>query len=234
MQRYQTAGMTRSKTEVLNAFMRGVYGWMTAGLALTAAVAFFTASSPALLEAIFGNQMVMWIVMLAPLGLVIALSAGIQKMSPQMATGVFLAYSGLMGLSLSSILLVYTGASIFNTFLVCSGMFGGMSLYGMTTKRDLTAMGSFMMMGLIGLIIAMVVNMFMQSSALQWAISGLGVIIFTALTAWDTQKLKVMGENVPANDSAAVRRGTILGALTLYLDFINLFLFLLRFLGRRR
>ncbi len=234
MQRYQTVSTTGAKAEVLNAFMRGVYGWMTAGLALTAGVALFTASSPALLQFIFGNQITMFIVLLAPLGFVIALSAGIRKMSPGMATGLFLAYSGVMGLSLSSILLVYTGASIFQTFVVCAGMFGGMSIYGMVTKRDLTGMGSFMTMGLIGIIIAMVVNIFMQSSALELMISGLGVIIFTGLTAWDTQKLKVMGETAPAGDAAALRRGTILGALTLYLDFINLFLFLLRFMGNQR
>lgn len=234
MQRYQTAGVTRTGAEVVNAFMRGVYGWMTAGLALTAAVAFMTASSPAMLQLIFGNQISMFIVILAPLGFVIALSAGIRKMSPGMATGMFLAYSAAMGLSLSSVLLTYTGASVFQTFLVCAGMFGAMSVYGMTTKRDLTAMGSFLMMGVFGLIIAMVVNMFMQSSAMDWVISGVGVLLFTGLTAWDTQKLKVMGETAPAGDEAALRRGTILGALTLYLDFINLFLFLLRFMGSSR
>lgn len=233
MQRYQSVGVSKAKTEVMNAFMRGVYGWMTAGLAVTAGVAMYTASSPALMEAIFGNTVMMWVVLLAPLGFVIALSAGIQRMSPGMATGLFIAYSASMGLSLSSILLVYTGESIFSTFVVCAGMFGGMSVYGMTTKRDLTSMGSFMTMGLIGLIIAMVVNIFLQSSTLQWVISGLGVIIFTGLTAWDTQKLKQMGDVAP-DDAAAVRRGTILGALTLYLDFINLFLFLLRFMGAAR
>ena len=234
MSRFQTASMPRTSTEAINAFMRGVYQWMTIGLALTAGVAFFTASSPALLNAIFGNQMMAWIVILAPLGFVIALSAGISRMSAGMATGMFMAYSGLMGLSLSTVLMVYTGESVFMAFATAAGMFGAMSIYGMTTKKDLTGMGSFLFMGLIGIVIASVVNIFVGSGQLDWLISVLGVVIFTGLTAYDTQKLKVMGEAAPADDATAVRRGTILGALTLYLDFINLFLMLLRLFGSTR
>ncbi|HKK33722.1 MAG TPA: Bax inhibitor-1/YccA family protein, partial [Desulfomicrobiaceae bacterium] len=143
-------------------------------------------------------------------------------------------YSAMNGATLSAVLLAYTGASVFSTFLVCAGMFGAMSVYGMTTKKDLTSMGSFLFMGLIGIIIASVVNIFLQSPAMHFVISGVGVLIFTGLTAYDTQKLKAMGESAPMDDATAVRRGTILGALTLYLDFINLFLMLLRFMGQGR
>ncbi|BBD08985.1 Bax inhibitor-1/YccA family protein [Desulfovibrio ferrophilus] len=234
MSRFQTVSMPRQKAEVLNAFMRGVYQWMSLGLALTAGVAFFTASSPALLNALFSNQIMAFVVMLAPFGLVIALSAGINKMSASMATGMFMAYSALMGLSLSTVLIVYTGQSVFSAFVTAAGMFGAMSVYGMTTKKDLTSWGSFLFMGLVGIIIASVVNIFLGSSQMSFIISFLGVIIFTGLTAYDTQKLKVMGETAPANDATAVRRGVILGALTLYLDFINLFLMLLRLMGSTR
>ena len=234
MSRFQTVSMPRAKTEAVNAFMRGVYQWMTLGLGLTAVVAFLTASSPALLQALFSNQMVAIIVMLAPLGVVIALSAGIQRMSASTATTLFMVYSALMGLSLSTVLIVYTGQSVFMAFATAAGMFGAMSIYGMTTKKDLTGLGSFLFMGLIGIIIASVVNMFLGSSQMDFIISVLGVIIFTGLTAYDTQKLKVMGETAPADDATAVRRGTILGALTLYLDFINLFLMLLRLFGSTR
>ena len=234
MSRFQTVSMPRAKTEAVNAFMRGVYQWMTLGLGLTAVVAFFTASSPALLQALFSNQMVAMIVMLAPLGVVIALSAGIQRMSAGTATTLFMVYSALMGLSLSTVLIVYTGQSVFMAFATAAGMFGAMSIYGMTTKKDLTGWGSFLFMGLIGIVIASVVNIFVGSSQMDFIISVLGVIIFTGLTAYDTQKLKVMGETAPADDATAVRRGTILGALALYLDFINLFLMLLRLFGSSR
>ncbi len=234
MPRFQTVSMSRPRTEVMNAFMRGVYQWMTLGLALTAAVAFFTASSPVVLQTIFGNQILAWIVILAPLGLVIALSAGINKMSAGTATGLFIAYSVLMGLSLSTVLIVYTGNSVFLAFATSAGMFAAMSVYGMTTKKDLTGMGSFLFMGLIGIVIASLVNMFIGSSQLDWVLSVLGVIIFTGLTAYDTQKLRYMGEIAPQGDATALRRGVILGALTLYLDFINLFLMLLRLFGSSR
>ncbi|MBU1003653.1 MAG: Bax inhibitor-1/YccA family protein [Proteobacteria bacterium] len=234
MSRFQTVSMPRQRTEVLNAFMRGVYQWMALGLALTAVVAFFTASSPAMLEALFSNRIMGFVVMLAPFGLVIYLSAKINTMSAQMATGMFMVYSGLMGLSLSTVLIVYTGQSVFSAFVTAAGMFGAMSVYGMVTKKDLTSWGSFLFMGLIGIIIASVVNIFLASSQMNFIISFLGVIIFTGLTAYDTQKLKVMGETAPANDATAVRRGVILGALTLYLDFINLFLMLLRLMGSTR
>ena len=146
----------------------------------------------------------------------------------------FAAYSALTGLTLSSIFFIYSSASIFQAFVVTGGMFGAMSVYGMVTKRDLTGMGSFLFMGLIGVFIAMLVNMFVRSSAMDFVISVIGVIVFTGLTAYDTQKLKYMGEVMPMGDAAAVRRGTILGALNLYLDFLNLFLMLLRLFGNSR
>lgn len=227
---------TRSgaSVQVLNAFMRGVYQWMSLGLILTAVAAFFVASSVPAQQVIFGNPIVFFGLIIAELGLVFYVSARINKLSSGTASGLFLLYSALNGLTLSAVLLRYTGESVFTAFLVSAGMFAAMSIYGMTTKKDLTGWGSFLFMGLIGIIIASVVNIFVGSSMMHFVISGIGVLIFTGLTAYDTQKLKVMGEMAPQNDATAVRRGTILGALTLYLDFINLFLFLLQFLGASR
>ncbi|WP_462327474.1 Bax inhibitor-1/YccA family protein [Desulfobaculum sp.] len=235
MNRFGSVSSSQTRSiEGVNAFMRGVYNWMAAGLGVTALCAFLTASSPAMLNLLFGGSIMGYVIIFAPFIMVLFLSAGIQRMSAGMATGMFLAYSALMGLSLSSILLVYSGQSIFMTFVICAGMFAGMSIYGMTTKKDLTSWGSFLFMGLIGIIIASIVNIFVGSSALQWGISVLGVVIFTGLTAYDTQRLRMMGESAPHGDHTAIRRGTILGALTLYLDFINLFLMLLRLFGASR
>lgn len=224
---------TVSRAETVNAFMRGVYGWMSLGLMLTAGVAWFTAASPLGLTLVQSPGMVIMLV-LVQFGLVIGLSAAIHKLSAPVASLMFAAYSALTGLTLSSIFFVYSSASIFQAFVVTGGMFGATSIYGMVTKRDLTGMGSFMFMGLIGIVIASVVNMFMQSSAMSFGISVIGVIVFTGLTAYDTQKLKYMGESMPMGDSTAIRRGTILGALTLYLDFLNMFLMMLRLFGSSR
>lgn len=234
MTEYRQLSTAQTRVEVLNGFMRGVYQWMAAGLGLTAAAAYMTSTSQPLMEFIFGNTMVLMLLIIAELGLVVAVSAGIRRMSAGTATGLFMLYSGLNGVTLSAILTVYTAASIFSTFIVCSGMFIAMSVYGMTTKKDLTSWGSFLFMGLIGIILASVVNIFLRSPMLDFAVSGIGVIVFVGLTAYDTQKLRAMGETAPADDATAVRRGTILGALTLYLDFINLFLMLLRFTGQMR
>ncbi|WP_462324402.1 Bax inhibitor-1/YccA family protein [Desulfoplanes sp.] len=225
---------TAPQAEVLNAFMRGVYQWMAGGLALTAITAYLVASSPALVQAIFGNQILFWGLIIAEFGLVMGISAGISKLSASTASGLFLLYSGLNGVTLSAILLAYTGNSVVGTFVICAGMFGAMSVYGMVTKKDLTSLGSFMFMGLVGIILASIVNIFLRSPGLEFAISGIGVLVFVGLTAYDTQKLKEMGQSAPMDDGTAVRRGTILGALTLYLDFINLFLMLLRFFGQGR
>lgn len=231
-----------SKAEVVNAFMRGVYGWMGAGLALTALISYVVSSTPALKQVFFqvdpatgavGMSTLVFVLLFAELGIVFFLGARISTMAPSTATGLFLLYSGLNGLTLTPILLAYTAESVAATFVITAGMFSAMSIYGMVTKKDLTSWGSLLFMGLIGIVIAMVVNMFLQSSAMAFAISVIGVIVFLGLTAYDTQKLKTMGESVPMGDSAAIRRGTILGALTLYLDFINLFLMLLRLFGNR-
>jgi FtsH-binding integral membrane protein len=234
MAQYPSYGTSQSRVEVVNAFMRGVYAWMSAGLGVTALVAFYTARTPALMEAIFTNQILLIGLIIAQFGLVVAISAAVHRMSGTTATGLFMLYSALTGLTLSSVLVVYAASDVFKAFVTAAGMFGAMSIYGLTTKKDLTSWGSFLFMGLIGLVIAMVVNMFMQSAMMDFVISGVGVLLFTGLTAYDTQKLKVMGESAPHDDATAVRRGTILGALTLYLDFINLFLMLLRLFGGSR
>lgn len=231
---YQNVSTTRARSEVLNAFMRGVYTWMTFGLLLTAGIAWFVSSSEQMVQLIYGNQMLFFGLLIAELALVFGISAGIRKLSAGAASGLFLLYSALNGVTLSFIFLVYTQAAIFQAFIVCAAMFGGMSLYGLTTKKDLTSWGSFLFMGLIGVVIASIVNIFLASSMMNFIISIVGVIVFTGLTAYDTQKLTMMGESMPADDATAVRRGTILGALTLYLDFINLFLMLLRLFGGSR
>lgn len=231
---YQTASRSRTDIQTMNVFLRGVFNWMSLGLGLTALVAYSVATTPAIAQSIFSNPILFWGLILAQFGLVLGLSGAVHRMSAGTATGLFLLYSALNGVTLSSILMIYTAASIFKAFIVCTGMFAMMSVYGATTKKDLTAWGSFLFMGLIGIILASVVNIFMGSSALDFVISAIGVLIFTGLTAFDVQKLRAMGESAPMDDAVAIRRGTILGALTLYLDFINLFLFLLRFFGASR
>ncbi len=222
------------RVETMNAFMRGVYKWMTAGLAVTGVVAWLVLNSSIAQQVIYGNSWVFIAMLIAEFGLVVWLSRSIQRMSGAKATGMFMVYSALNGATLSVLFMAFTLPSIATAFFVAAGMFGGMSVYGMTTKRDLTGLGSFMFMGLIGLIIAMVVNLFLQNTMMQLVISCVGVIIFTGLTAFDTQRLKVMGESAPADDTEAVRRASIMGALTLYLDFINLFIMLVQILGDRR
>ncbi len=229
-----TSTATRSEVTIASLFMRQVYQWMTVGLALTAVTAWFVAGSESIRTAIFSSSFILIALVVAQIGLVIAISAAIQKMSAFTATALFLLYSALTGVTLSSVFIVYPMGSIVNAFVVTSGTFLAMSVYGWVTKRDLTAMGSFLMMGLFGLLIAMVVNIFLQSSMMDFVISGVGVLIFTGLTAYDTQKIKEFGANAPLNDATAVRRGVILGALTLYLDFINLFLMMLRFMSGNR
>ncbi|MBQ9405553.1 MAG: Bax inhibitor-1/YccA family protein [Desulfovibrio sp.] len=228
-----SAARSSATISVASAYMRQVYQWMTAGLALTTAVSYGVASSPSLQTAIFGNSFVAIVLIVAQIALVIALSAAVHKMSSSTATGLFLLYSTLTGVTLSSIFVVYPIGSIANAFLVTTGTFLAMSVYGTVTKRDLTGLGSFLFMGLIGICIAMVVNIFLQSSMMDFVISCVGVLVFTGLTAYDTQRLRLFGEDAPMHDGTAVRRGAILGALTLYLDFINLFLMLLRLFTNR-
>jgi FtsH-binding integral membrane protein len=215
----------------LRAYMQKVFGLMGLGTAITGLVAYFTANSPAMLQMVYGTPL-RYVVFFAPFAFILALSFGINRMRASTAQMVFWLFSGVMGLSLASVFLVYTGQSIVTTFFVSSATFFGMALYGYTTKRDLTGWGSFLFMGLLGLIVASLIGFFIQSSALQFAISVIGVLIFTGLTAYDTQKIKEMyyaGDNSEIGGKKAV-----MGALALYLDFINLFLYLLRFLGDRR
>ena len=214
----------------LRQYMLRVYNYMGAGLALTGLVAYAAAAS-GLYQAIYRTPL-MWVVMLAPLGMVFFLSFRIRQMSLGAAQTTFWIYAGSVGLSLAGIFLVYTGMSIASTFFITAAMFLGTSLYGYTTGRDLSGMGSFMFMGLIGIIIAGLVNIFLASPALQFAISVIGVVVFTGLTAWDTQRIKEM--YVENEDGTIAGKKAIMGALALYLDFLNLFLFMLQFLGQRR
>lgn len=220
--------------DTASVYMSHVYQWMTAGLGVTALVAWAVASSPAALAVIFGNMIVMIGLIVAQFGLVIALSAAISKMSSAMATILFLLYAALTGTTLSSIFLVYPLGSISSAFICTAGTFLAMSIYGTVTKRDLTSMGSFLTMGLFGILIASVVNIFLQNTMMDFIISCIGVIVFTGLTAYDTQKLRNFGAGAPLDDATAVRRGAILGALELYLDFINLFLMMLRLFASSR
>lgn len=234
----QIGSLPYSTTQVqvrVNAFIRSVYNWMAAGLAITGVVSYYVANSPALFNLIFGNRLVFFGLIIAELVMVFTLSSRIAKMNPATATMVFIAYAVLNGATLASIFLLYTSASITSTFFICAATFGACSVYGMTTRRDLTSMGQFMAMGLIGIIIASVVNLFVRSSGMAMIVSYIGVIIFVGLTAYDTQKLKQMALSQPDGlEAGVVRKGAIMGALSLYLDFINLFLMLLRILGSSR
>ena len=225
--------ITRARQEASTIFLAKVFNWMAIGLGLTGIIAFFTASTGLALT-IAASPLFM-VLLLVELGLVFYLSARIEKIQAGTATGLFLGYSILNGLTLSTVFLAYTRASIGGTFLITAGMFGAMAVYGMVTRRDLSGMGSFMFMGLIGILIASVVNFFLKSSSLYWAISVIGVLVFVGLTAWDVQKIKQMGEQgIMEQGEGAIRKGAIIGALALYLDFINLFLMLLRFFGGNR
>ena len=228
-----TVSQTKARQEASTVFLAKVFNWMAVGLGLTGVIAWLTASS-GLANSIVGSPIFM-ILIVAELGMVFYLSARIDKIQPGTATGLFLGYAVLNGLTLSTVFLAYTGASIGGTFVITAGMFGAMAVYGMVTKRDLSGMGSFLFMGLIGIIIASVVNIFLKSSSVYWAISVIGVLVFVGLTAWDVQKIKTMGEQgIMEQGEAAIRKGSIIGALALYLDFINLFLMLLRFFGGSR
>lgn len=241
-QRYAPAARGRTGAGVetldqgLRAFMLGIYNNMAIGLALTGAVAYgaysLAMSNPAVAQALYVSPL-KWVIMLAPLAFVFGLSAMVNRMQPATARLVFLAFAAVMGLSMSSIFLVFTGTSIARTFFITAASFGALSFWGYTTKRDISAWGSFLFMGLIGIILAMIVNLFLGSTALQFAISTIGVLIFAGLTAYDTQRLKHTYDIV-AGDQVAAGRASIIGALQLYLDFINLFMFLLQFMGSNR
>ena len=230
--------------EGLRAYMLKVYNYMATGILLTGIIALLTFKMSVVTNdsgvivglTQIGNALYLsglkWVVMLAPLGVVFYMSFGIKKMSASKAQTTFWVFASLMGLSLSSILLIYTGLSVTRVFFICSATFGAMSIYGYTTKRDLTKLGSFLMMGLIGIIIASVVNIFLKSSMMYFVISILGVLIFVGLTAYDTQKIKNMYSS--SDTGELIGKKAVMGALTLYLDFINLFIMLLRLFGQRR
>jgi len=225
----------------LRAYMLSVYNYMFVGLVLTGATAWMVASVPEIRALFFqydeatgriGMSILGWIALFAPLGLVLLLSFRISRMSLPVAQATFWLYAAMMGIGIAPWLLLYTGASVAEVFFITAAMFGAMSLWGYTTRTDLTGFGSFLFMGLIGLLIAMLVNMFFQSAMVQWVVSVIGVLIFTGLTAYDTQKIKNM--YVANEDGTVSGRKAIFGALALYLDFINLFLFMLRLMGSRR
>ena len=212
-------------------YMSHVYGWMTVGLLLTALVAWFASSNLALIQLLYKG---MWVLMIAELALVFVISGMINRLSGAAATTLFMLYSVLNGCTFSIYFLVYTSSSIASVFFITAGMFAALAFYGYTTKRDLSSFGRFLFMGLIGLIIASLVNIFMHSEPLMWAITYIGVFVFAGLTAYDTQKLKELGDGLPQDDQNIFRRYVILGALQLYLDFINLFIMLLRIFADRR
>lgn len=214
--------------------MRNVYIWMTVGLALTGVVAYAVSNNTAFVRTLIQNQMLFFVLFIVEIGLVIYLSARIMKMSPAAATLSFAAYAILNGITLSIIFLAYTGADIARAFFVTAGTFAGMSIYGTITKRDLSGIGSYLFMGLIGIIIASLVNMFLRSSVLDWIVSLVGVAVFLGLTAYDTQRIKKMSDEMSGQAGEVMYlKLSIIGALKLYLDFINLFLFFLRIFGRR-
>jgi hypothetical protein len=228
-----TAVHAKARQEASTIFLAKVFNWMAAGLALTGIVAWFAVASGLTLS-IARSPLYIFLI-LAELGMVFYLAARVEKMKAATATALFIGYAALNGLTLSVIFLRYTGTSIAGTFMITAGMFGAMAVYGMVTKRDLSGLGSFMFMGLIGIILASVVNMFLGSSTLHLAISAVGVLVFVGLTAYDVQRIKEMGEQgIMSQGESTVQKGAILGALALYLDFINLFIMLLSLFGGGR
>jgi FtsH-binding integral membrane protein len=226
-------GFTRASplAEQTATFLRAVYGWMCVGLAVTAVTAWGVSSTPAFVVAVATNRILFWGLMLAQLGLVIVLSARVDRLAPATAAVLFVAYSALTGVTISFVLLAFTGESVAATFVVTAGMFGALALYGTVTRRDVSGLGQFLFMGLVGIVIAGIVNIFWQNDAFQFVLSFIGVIVFTGLTVYDAQRLKSMALAMPAGETGSY---SIVGALTLYLDFINLFLMLLRLFGNRR
>lgn len=231
--RYEAPGQVLASSTVSRTFLFNVYNWMALGLAITALVSYFVARSETLMALFFGNPVLLIGVIIMQFVVVLALSFALNKIPPVVAVAAFFFYAALTGITFAALFIVYTGASIASTFFICAGMFAGVSVFGYITKMDLSGMGTFLFMALIGLILASVVNIFLSSSTLYWIISYAGVLIFVGLTAYDTQQIKKMSMNIDA-DSDQGKRAAIFGALKLYLDFINLFLFLLRIMGDRR
>ena len=230
MQRYQTAVRPFSEAgESVNDILWATYRWMSVGLALTGLTAWLVARTPAALEVVVGNRILFYGLLFAQIGLVLAFNSVAQRASTAVAAAMFYVYAALTGVTFSVLFLVYTSSSIATTFFVTSGTFAGLSIFGAVTKRDLSAVGRFALFALIGLIIASIVNIFLASPALMWITTFAGILIFAALTAYDTQKLKAMYAQYGGGGNLALR-----GALTLYLDFINMFMFILRLSGDRR
>lgn len=232
--RPQTTSTTRTQVAIdegLRSYMLKVYNYMASAVLLSGLIALGASRSESLMQTLFGTPL-MWVVILAPFGFAMVLSFGINKMKASTAQALFWAYAGLMGLSLAAIFMVYTGASVARVFFISAASFAGLSLYGYTTKKDLSGFGTFLIMGLIGLIIASVVNMFLKSSAMEFIISIAGVLIFAGMTAYDTQKIKEM--YFEGDETELASKKAVMGAFTLYLDFVNLFIFLLRLFGERR
>ena len=223
-------GFRSAVADQANAFLSAVYGWMCAGLTITAATAWFVATSPTIIRAIVANRGLFWGLMIAQLGIVFVLSARVQQLAPATASLLFVIYSALTGATLSFVLLAYTGESVATTFLVTAGMFGGLAIYGTITKRSLGGFGRFLFVGLLGVVLASIVGLFWHNDAFQFVLSLAGVIVFSGLVAYDAQRLRLMALQTPEGQSSYA----IVGALALYLDFTNLFLFLLRFTGNRR
>jgi uncharacterized protein len=228
---WSNGSIVENANQRIQTYMNHVYGWMSVGLLLTGLVAWFASTNVAVLQMLYKG---MWVLAIAQIGIVFVLSGMVKKLSGSAATALFMVYSVLTGLTCSIYLLVFTGESIASTFFVTTGMFAALSVYGYSTKRNLSGLGSFLFMGLIGIVLASLINIFLKSEPLMWAITYIGVFVFALLTAYDTQKLKQFGETVSTDDADSFRRYAIIGALTLYLDFINLFIMLLRILGDRR
>ena len=231
----RTETLQESRThEIAHSFMTQVYVWMSFGLAVTGGLSLYAANSEALLRMLFGNGMMpFWIIVIIQLGIVFYISSRVAKLSPTMASGLFVVYAALNGVILAPIFLIYTSESIASTFFVTAGTFGAMSLYGYTTKRDLSGLGSFLIMGLIGVIIATIVNIWLRNQTVMWVVTYIAVIVFVLLTAYDTQKIKRMAYELEQNEDLRASVA-VLGALSLYLDFINLFIHLLRIFGKER
>jgi FtsH-binding integral membrane protein len=227
----QRSGFPREIADQSSAFLSAVYGWMCGGLAITAAVAWFVAASPTILSAITGSRGLFWGLLIAQLGIVFVLSARVQQLAASTAAILFVLYSAVTGVTMAFVLLAFTGESVATTFLVTAGMFGGLAAYGTITKRDLSGYGQFLFMGLLGVVLASIVGIFWHSDAFQFVLSFIGVIVFSGLAAYDAQRLKLMALETSTGQSSTY---AIVGALSLYLDFTNLFLFLLRFTGSRR
>ncbi|MDF7668039.1 Bax inhibitor-1/YccA family protein [Orbaceae bacterium ESL0727] len=243
MEKYSLNGsIVEQANSRVQTYLSHVYGWMTVGLILTGIVAWYASSTPAILRALFTVNSqgylslsgLSWLLVIAELGLVFVISGMVQRLSGSAMTTLFMLYSVLNGLTLTSIFIAYTASSITSVFFITAGMFAALAFYGYTTKRDLSSFGRFLFMGLIGIVIASIVNIFMKSEPVMWAITYIGVFVFAGLTAYDTQKLKEFGHQLSQDDGNVFRRFVIFGALTLYLDFINLFIMLLRIFGDRR